>query len=516
MSQASSDPIPGSATSAGTSAYASRFPSLGYAPLGSTGLITSRLGFGCYRIDDETLEHREALEKALLSGCNLIDTSTNYTDGGSEQCVGLALGKLTRAEKLRREEVIVVSKIGYVQGQNLTLAEEREAAGKSFPEMVKYMEGCWHCIHPEFLADQLQRSLHRLQLQTLDVCLLHNPEYFLSDAKKRDRRPLEAVREEFYRRMCKAFAFFETQVKAGTIRCYGVSSNTAVSPASDPEATSLTRMLRAAKEAGGTDHHFRVLQIPMNLFEAGSVLERNTGDGDRQTVLEAAVEAGIGVLVNRPLNAIIGNRLIRLADFPVEGEAIDLDAQLKVVADLEAEWRREFAPHMATSPGSIAADDFFRWAGELRGLPDQIQSLDQWKQIESYMIAPQLTHLLRVLDQHLKGELQAKWRSWRGRYLNELLKLLSECRRQAASKGQRQSGAVSAAIDPLLPAERRRESLSRKALWVLASTPGVNCVLNGMRTSAYVEDSLGILRWPPLTDTLPIYQAVQSLKLPRP
>ena len=75
--------------------------------------------------------------------------------------------------------------------------------------------------------------------------------------------------------------------------------------------------------------------------------------------------------------------------------------------------------------------------------------------------------------------------------------------------------AVSAAIDPLLPAERRAEGLSRKALWVLASTPGVSCVLNGMRTPAYVDDSLGILAWPPFPDVIPIYQAVQALRLSR-
>jgi hypothetical protein len=87
-------------------------------------------------------------------------------------------------------------------------------------------------------------------------------------------------------------------------------------------------------------------------------------------------------------------------------------------------------------------------------------------------------------------------------------------RSQAAAKSQQQSAAVSAAIDPLLPAERRRESLSRKAIWVLASTPGVVCVLNGMRIPAYVDDSLGILSWPPLADVVPIYQAAQNLTLP--
>ena len=506
--------VSGNATETGTRAYASRFTPRGYGPLGSTGLLTSKVGFGCYRIDDETPEHRDALEKALRGGCNLIDTSTNYMDGASERCVGAVLGTLVHAGKLRREGAIVVSKIGYVQGGNLSLAQEREAAGRPFPDMVKYMEGCWHCIHPDFLREQLERSLARLQLGTLDVCLLHNPEYFFSDARKRGRGSLEAARDEFTRRLREAFAFFETQVTAGTIRWYGVSSNTAGSPASDTEATSLSRMLAAARDAGGPEHHFRVLQIPMNLFEAGGVLERNTGPENRQTVLEAAMDAGIGILINRPLNAIVGTSMLRLADCAADGEPIDFERQRRLVGDLEAEWRREFAPHVRTSAGSTGAEDFFRWADELQGLPDHLQNLDQWQQIEGQMITPRLTHLFKALDAHIEGELQVKWQSWRSRYLAALLRLMAELQRQAAAKSERQSRAVTAVIDPLLPPERRGESLSRKALWVLASTPGVSCVLNGMRMPAYVDDSLGILSWPPLPDVIPIYQAAQRLRLP--
>ncbi len=508
--------LSGSATPADTALYATRFNAIGYVPLGSTGLTTSKVGFGGYRIDDGTPAHREALEKALLSGCNLIDTSTNYTDGESERCVGAVLGPLVRAGKLRREEIIVVSKIGYVQGTNLTLVQEREAAGEPFPEMVKYMEGCWHCIHPAFLGEQLHRSLGRLQLDTLDVCLLHNPEYFFSDAKKRGRGHLDSLRTEFYRRLSDAFAFFESQVAEGAIRWYGVSSNTAVSPASDPEATSLSRMLAAAREAAGDDHHFRVLQVPMNLFEAGGVLERNTGPNHQQTVLEAAVEAGIGILVNRPLNAITGNRMLRLADFFVEGEPIDADAQLQAVADLEMKWRRELAPEIKTSPGSLPPSDFFRWADQLRGLSPQLEGLEHWEHIEGQVVLPQVSRLIMILDQNLGGELGRVWQSWRDRYLDELGKFLSELRRQGANKSQRHSTAISAAIDPLLPAERRGESLSRKALSVLASTPGVSCVLNGMRKPGYVDDTLGILPWLPLPDVIAMYQAIQDLGATRP
>ena len=180
---------PGSASPEGTARYAARLVSQsrhaghmehGYGRFGNSGFTTSRLGFGTYRIDTREPEQREALKKALREGVNLIDTSTNYMDGDSERLIGSVLGELFKNGELTREEVIVISKIGYVQGQNLKQAEMREQAGRPYPDMVKYGEGIWHCIHPEYLADQLTLSLDRLGLATLDVCLLHNPEYFLS------------------------------------------------------------------------------------------------------------------------------------------------------------------------------------------------------------------------------------------------------------------------------------------------------------------------------------------------
>jgi hypothetical protein len=224
--------LPGAATAEGTARYSARFDAAGFAHLGSSELAASQLGFGGYRVHDMAPEHREALKLALRSGVNLIDTSTNYTDGASERLIGSALRELIDAAELSRDEVIVVSKIGYVQGSNLESAQQRETSGRPYPEMVKYEEGLWHCIHPEFLDSQLDGSLDRLELETLDLCLLHNPEYFLSDAARSGRSP-EQAREEFYRRLKEAFAYLETQVAEGRIAGYGVSSNTAASPASD-------------------------------------------------------------------------------------------------------------------------------------------------------------------------------------------------------------------------------------------------------------------------------------------
>ena len=267
-----------------------------------------RIGFGSYRVDDGTPEHRRALVRALDRGCTLIDTSTNYTDGGSERLIGEVLAGRPGAPP------VLVSKIGYVQGQNLRLAFERERSGKPFPEMVRYMDGCWHCIHPEFLRDQLSRSRQRLGVERLDVCLLHNPEYFLSDAAHRGGGDLRTLRDEFYRRIGEAFAFFEERARAGEIGAYGVSSNTSTAPAGGEETTSVSRFLGAARRAGGDGHRFRVLQLPMNLFESGAALEANTGEDGARTALQEAAAAGLAVLVNRPLNAIVGHRLVRLSD----------------------------------------------------------------------------------------------------------------------------------------------------------------------------------------------------------
>lgn len=299
--------------------------------------------------------------------------------------IGEVVATLDREGVAPRDAVVVVTKAGYVKGQNLRLARTRD-----FPEMVKYMDGCWHCIHPEWLADQLARSLARLAMDRVDVLLLHNPEYFFSDAAHRGATgPLAALRDEFYRRVRAAFAWLEGEVAGGRIGCYGVSSNTVAHPDDDPEATSLARFLDAARDAGGAGHHFRVLQLPLNLME-----------GEGRAVAAAARDAGLGVLANRPLNAIRGRGLVRLADVTPGSEGMDPERQARTAA-----WARE-------------------------------------------------------------------------------------------------------ALDPRLPVERRGEPLQRKALWALASTPGVSCVLLGMRRPAYVDDAVAVLGWPPLDEVEPLYRAL--------
>ena len=147
----------------------------------------AKIGFGCYRIDNRIEEHFNALHKAIESGIRIIDTSSNYCDGRSEILIGNVLNDLISNGKLKREDVILITKGGYIQGTNYQFAVKKLKQGNPFPEVVEFDEGLWHCIHPEFLEDQINRQLHRLDQNEggyIDVYLLHNTEYYLRNERK--------------------------------------------------------------------------------------------------------------------------------------------------------------------------------------------------------------------------------------------------------------------------------------------------------------------------------------------
>jgi len=202
------------ATIPATIFYSSKYPDLKYKKLGKTGYTTSICGFGCYRVDNSVPEHHQALELAIESGINLIDTSSNYSFGGSEKLVGTVVEKLISEDKIIREDIIIVSKGGYLQGPALDKVKGKENDGKPYIEIVKCTPDLWHCIHPEFIKDQITDSLKRLKLEKIDVYLLHNPEYFLTYS---DISSSEEKQKEFYRRIKNAFKYLESEVDSGRI-----------------------------------------------------------------------------------------------------------------------------------------------------------------------------------------------------------------------------------------------------------------------------------------------------------
>ncbi len=464
--------------------FATRYPEA-YRELGRTGLLVSEFGFGAYRVDGRG-EHKAALAYAIGSGVNLIDTSSNYTDGRSERAVGSVLSELVASRKAARDEVVVVSKVGYAQGDNLELARARAKAGRPFPEMVELGDDLWHCIHPDWLDDQLGRSLSRLELETLDVCLLHNPEYFLEEGVQAGRGSVAELRVEFYRRLEAAFAELERQVARGRIGCYGVSSNTAGLQRDRREATSLEQMLAAAQRAGGDAHHFRILELPLNLLESDAVFAPSGAAGD--SVLDVAQREGVAVLVNRPLNAIVGKRLERLADPPLIERALPFDFARNQVAALEREFRDTIAPSLQVADGSIDVHELFAWADHLADFPARLESYEQWLEAEQFMVRPQVARVLEALDGADLGPVAERWQTFRDRYLGALEGLFTAIAALASERSRARAGRLHTALTDAMGEHERALPLAQKALQVVASLPGVTTVLVGARKRAYVDD----------------------------
>ena len=309
-----------------------RLPASAYVPLGRVHARVSRVGFGGYLVDDRNDVHREALREALVAGVSLVDTSTNYADGHSETLVGEVIRDVVARGAARREDLVVVTKAGYVQGSNHREAARRARAGAPWSEMTEYAPDCWHCISPDFLGDQLTDALSRLAMPKVDVFLLHNPEYFLMDAAHRGTPPDEA-RKAFYDRLQRAFRHLESETAAGRIGAYGVSSNTFVVPHDKEDAVSLERVLETAGPG------FAVIQLPFNPLETGAREPFHTADG--RSVLDVAKDAGLGVLVNRPLNAFSERGLVRFAAL-----APDILRELGHAADWDAERIKPLASYL--------------------------------------------------------------------------------------------------------------------------------------------------------------------------
>lgn len=152
---------------------------MNYRPLGHTGWKVSDISFGAWAIggawghvsDEEALG---ALNTAIDSGVNFIDTADVYGDGRSERLIA-------KLKKNRKEGIVVATK-----------------AGRRLPKQT--VEG----YSRQNLTMWIEDSLKNLSTDCLDLLQLHCPPTALYS------RP-------------EVFGMLDDYVKAGKIRYYGVS-----------------------------------------------------------------------------------------------------------------------------------------------------------------------------------------------------------------------------------------------------------------------------------------------------
>jgi aryl-alcohol dehydrogenase-like predicted oxidoreductase len=299
--------VAGLATPEGTARLAARssdrFVADFYRPLGSGNVRVSSVGLGSYLGECDAADdaaYTDTACAALESGLNLLDTAINYRCQRSERALGRALARAIEGGSVARDEVVVCTKGGYIPLDGAAPATREE-----YQEYVKreYFErgvmepgdvvGGGHCIAPAYLATQIARSRANMGLAAIDVYYIHNPE-----------QQLDAVSpDELSGRLRSAFALLEDRCGRGEIGAYGCATwNGFRSPPDARGHLELAALLELARDVGGDAHHFRVVQLPVNLaFTEAIRAPTQTVDGRAMTLLEAAAALGVSVVASAAL-----------------------------------------------------------------------------------------------------------------------------------------------------------------------------------------------------------------------
>jgi aryl-alcohol dehydrogenase-like predicted oxidoreductase len=291
----------GRATAKGTTRHAERYAKRRseefHRPFDRT-LRVSTLGLGTYLGECDSADdvrYEAVARTALERGINLLDSAINYRCQRSERVAGRAVRAAISGGVVARDEVVLCTKGGYIplEGQTPGSREEYHA----FLEREYFANGIVspddviadaHSIAPGFLADQLRRSRENMGVETIDVYYVHNPEQQLDAIKP--SQLLDRLRE--------AFAMLESRCDAGDLARYGCATWNGFRAARGTRGhLELADVVAAARDVGGEDHRFRVVQLPINLAMPEAVrLSTQRVRGRDMPFLHAAAELGVSVV----------------------------------------------------------------------------------------------------------------------------------------------------------------------------------------------------------------------------
>ena len=269
--------------------FADRYVAEFYRPAAIGGLVSS-IGIGTYLGEctaDDDAGYSDAIEVAISSGVNLIDTAINYRCQRSERAVGAAIRRAI-AQGTPRDAIVVSTKGGFVP-----LADTPPATRDEYREYLKrefFDPGVLtpddviaggHSLAPSFLRYAIHRSRANLGLDSIDLYYLHNPEQQLAAVSA------ASLRE----RLRAAFMVLEDAVTRGEIRAYGCATWTALRvPPGTKTHLSIQDLVDIAREVAGERNHFRAIQLPVNLAMPEAV-RLPTQQIGRKPALVPAVEA---------------------------------------------------------------------------------------------------------------------------------------------------------------------------------------------------------------------------------
>ena len=138
--------------------------------VGQSGLQASRLIYGCMRIagdgsSDDRNKGKRAVHAAVEAGYTLFDHADIYGGGACEELFGEVLAESPGL----REQLLIASKCGI------------RFAGDPDNDSPKRYD-----FSADYLLDSVNGSLRRLGIESLDLLMLHRPDYLMDTAAVAD------------------------------------------------------------------------------------------------------------------------------------------------------------------------------------------------------------------------------------------------------------------------------------------------------------------------------------------
>ncbi|WP_044419180.1 aldo/keto reductase [Halarcobacter anaerophilus] len=290
-------------------------------------LIFSKLGLGTfnkepYKEENYVFHYIEGVKEAVKSGINLIDTASNYRYGQSEKEIGIALKELIDEKSIKREELIICSKGGFIQldypfpenpyewiNENII---KTKLANKDDIELDQ------HCLTADFIEWSFEKSLKNLGVEAIDIYFLHNPEMQL----------LKLGYNKFLKRIESIFKRFEKMADKGLIKYYGVATwNGFTNDKRSKELMNLEDLVNIAKKVGGEEHRFKYIQTPFNIGKTSIyTMPTQSVNNEECTLLQAAYRLGIGVISS---SSLLQMNLFKKSFKPETGYLLDSKMVLK-------------------------------------------------------------------------------------------------------------------------------------------------------------------------------------------
>ena len=247
-------------TITGTATYKSNFNhfSKDAYNLNHQNLNLSSIGFGMYKGKYEKkqrINYQKIIKNFILNGVNVFDTARKYRNGYSEEDFGIVFLKLLKNKKINRDQIYISSKAGLINfSQKKNKISQLEILVKKRGINKSDIKNQIFCGNPKFLNQEINISLKKMKLKTLDNYYLHNPELLQGNNNKF---------KDYY----KIFEMFEKAIQDNKIKSYGISSWAGFRRNKySPFYIDIKKILNIAYEVGGKNNGFKNIQIPLSIY----------------------------------------------------------------------------------------------------------------------------------------------------------------------------------------------------------------------------------------------------------